>query len=405
MKRSKCWPIYIMLMFLTLSLQSCLDIGDNGNFQTKGMNNGTQIGINQTTQANFKGKLYFTLQHNLYTLDSQHNLTQLTRGMNVRDPAVSPDGKWIAFIATYKNYTDLMLMSTTGGQVKTLRSGNGTYIANPNSEFPKATYLWYAQPSWAADSKHLLFLSDLAKPYADAGVDAFLLDLQVFSIAIDDPTATPQVVAYATYGDGGNRDPSFRPGHADQIIYTHYQYDPKTNYKQLVQIYLEDPNAISNNPGKYRPGTSDVEVDPALALTPPEPDLVNFQPNFSPDGNAIAYIRRLDATHMGLFIMPVPTDPGQLIQDPNNPDTQKKALASYAKSVQIVSGEYISQPVWSADGKQIAYIGYSNNTFDIRLANIELDKKTGAYSLKGEPIQLTDTKGQLDAESRPFWTP
>jgi Tol biopolymer transport system component len=77
---------------------------------------------------------------------------------------------------------------------------------------------------------------------------------------------------------------------------------------------------------------------------------------------------------------------------------------SYPESSQIVTGLYVSQPVWSPDGKQIAYIGYTNQTFDIWLANVSRDPKTGRYSLKGSPIQLTNAGGHLDADSRPFWT-
>src|SRR5207247_7120532 len=135
------------------------------------------------------------------------------------------------------------------------------------------------QPSWKSDSKTLLFLSDLAKPYTNPGVDAFMLDLQVFAISIDNPTVKPQTVAVAIYGDGGNRDASFRPNHNDQVMYTKFQYD-QTQTKQIVQIMLEDGNAITNHPYQYHAGTG---PDPAVALTPSTPDLVNMQPIFSPD--------------------------------------------------------------------------------------------------------------------------
>jgi Tol biopolymer transport system component len=68
----------------------------------------------------------------------------------------------------------------------------------------------------------------------------------------------------------------------------------------------------------------------------------------------------------------------------------------------IVQGQFISQPIWSPDGKQIAYLFYSNNEFDIWLANVAADPKTGAYSMKGSPVPLTS--GGVDADSRPFWT-
>src|SRR5579875_3079781 len=92
MKFHKRWYIIFPLALLALSLQSCLGLGGGGsstssNFQTKSTANGTTIGINQTAQAVFKGKIYFTLNRNLYVLDGTRNVTQLTHGMDVRRPA------------------------------------------------------------------------------------------------------------------------------------------------------------------------------------------------------------------------------------------------------------------------------------------------------------------------------
>jgi dipeptidyl aminopeptidase/acylaminoacyl peptidase len=401
-----------LLALLTLSLQSCMGLGDNNtnnNFQSKSTGtNGNSIGI--SNQAVFKGKIYFTLNRNLYMLDGTRTLTQLTKGFDARDPAVSPDGKTLAFIVRYKNYSDLAIMPTAAGpdgkrKITVLRSGIGAYYPNPNSGIgaPYSTFVWYAQPAWQ-DNTHLAFLSDLGKSYIVPGVDAFQLDPQIFSISLNNPRIKrPQEVAYATYGDGGNRDPSYRPGHPNQIVYTNYQYQPPGNTQQLIQIYLEDVTAVANAPiGKYRSGVSGREFDPAVALTPAQADLANMNPAFSPDGNSIAYVRRQDATHMGMYVMPVAEG---VTENPNAPTTQKKALDPYNKSSQIVSGEYVSAPVWSPDGTQIAYVGYSNSVFNIWLANVTKDAKTGAYKMKGSPIQLTDAGGQLNADSRAFWAP
>lgn len=412
MKRLASWQTTILLIILALSVQGCLDI-DTGPFkkQTVG-NTNQQIGINTSEKAAFQGKIYFTLNRNLYVLDGQKNLTQLTRGIDVRDPAVSPDGKKIAFIRRDKNYSDLMLMDANGSNMRVLRSGKGAFVRNPYSEFPQATFLWYAQPDWSEDGKRMLFLSDLAKRYVNPGVDSFMLDLQVFAISLDNPgVARPQEVAYATYGDGGLRDPSYRPHHPDQIVYTSYKYD-NTNTRQVIQIMLEDPDAIARHPGRYRPGVSQIEVDPAVALTPDTPDLANMQPAFSPDGNTILYVRREDATHMSLYTMPVAEgvtgDPNNPNFNPNTPANQQKGLAPYNQSVRLLTKQYISGPVWSPDGTQIAYLAYNNNTFDLWLTTVVKDPKTGAYHLKPDTEQqLTSTEGQqlqVDGDSRPVWT-
>src|SRR5437660_2244533 len=114
MKFSKQWYTLLLLAVLMLSLQGCLGVGeDSSSFQNRGTDkNGQQIQINTASQAKFTGKIYFTLDRNLYVLDDNLNLIQVTQGIDVRDPTVSPDGKWVAFVQRYKYYSDLVYMST-----------------------------------------------------------------------------------------------------------------------------------------------------------------------------------------------------------------------------------------------------------------------------------------------------
>jgi Tol biopolymer transport system component len=243
----------------------------------------------------------------------------------------------------------------------------------------------------------LLFLSDLQKDFVwyrlgGAFKSSPFLDLQVFSIPFNNPSAQPQAIAYASYGDGGDRDPSYRPAHPNEIAYTHYAYD-QTGTQQVIQVFLADATAIANHPYTYSPVS-----DSGVPLTPGS--VQNIEPAFSPDGNAIVYVRRDTPNQMSLYIMPVPEG---VTADPNSPTVEQKALQPYNKSSHILSGQYVSQPVWSPDGKQIVYVSYNNSEFDLWLANISYNAKTGAYSLQGNPIQLTS--GGIDGDSRPFWTP
>ncbi len=204
-----------------------------------------------------------------------------------------------------------------------------------------------------------------------------------------------QDVAYAYYGDGGNSDPSYRPGHPNEIVYTHYAYDV-TQTQQVIQIFIEDANAIASHPKDYyHPG--EPGFDPGVAITSPKDE--NIEPAFSPDGNFIAYVRRRSPDEMGLYVMPVPEG---VTSDPNNPTVAQKALKDYTKSSLILKAEFVSQPVWSPDGKEIAYLTYTNNEFNIWLATVTFNAQTGKYSMKGSPVQLTD--GGISADSRPFWT-
>lgn len=395
------------LILLAFSLQSCLGLGsssttNSSDFNTTGAN-GSTIGINNTDQAIFKGKIYFTLNHNLYVLDGTRVPHQLTHGLTVMDPAVSPDGKWVAFIIRNTNYSDLAYMPVNGGAMHVVITGKGQFTTD-NGDVNN-NYYWFAQPTWSPDSKNLLFLSDLQKLFFWRNLggvfsNADFSDLQVFTLPIGKPTLVAkqvsdnvQAVAYASFGDGGDRDPIYRPHYNNQIAFTHYQYDT-TGTQQIIQIFLEDPNAIVNNPGVYSPVS-----DPGVAITPGDTNQQSMEPTFSPDGNYIAYVKRQNATSMGLYIMPVANN---VTQDPNNAAVDKAALQPFSKSVNILSRQYLSQPVWSPDGKQIVYMAYSNNVFDLWLANVALTK--GKYAVVGNPIQLTSANGMLDGDSRPFWS-
>ncbi|HXZ05974.1 MAG TPA: hypothetical protein VEH81_14160 [Ktedonobacteraceae bacterium] len=396
MKRFTSAGTLILLLSLSITLQGCLGIGGNTtpNGQTITTNsNGNQVSVVQNL---FKGKIFFTIDHNLWVTDGKNNTKEILAGGNIYDPAVSPNGKWIAISMQYKNSSDINYIPVGGGTRHDILSGNGSFYND--SGYIKSSSHWFAQPAWSADSTHLLFLSDIEKEdwYFTSGFNAPLLDLQVFSIPFNNPHTKPQDVAYASFGDGGDRDPSYRPGHPNEIVYTHYAYDAATRTQQVIQIFLEDANAIANHPGLYHPGLPG--YDPGIAITDPKDQ--NIQPSFSPDGNSIVYVRREASSQMGLYIMSVPEG---VTSNPNDPVVEQKALQPYKKSSHLLSGLYVSQPVWSPDGKQIAYIAYTNNEFDLWLANIAFNAKTGQYSLQGNPVQLTT--GGVDGNSRPFWTP
>ncbi len=394
------------LLLLSLSLQSCLGLGggatNSSDFKNTGSNG--SIGINSTDQAIFKGKIYFTLNHNLYMLDGTRVPHQLTHNLVVSDPVVSPDGKWIAFSTRYPNYSDIVYMSVNGGPIHTVITGKGEfYAANGDGT---NDYYWCVQPSWSPDSKNLLFLSDLQKQFYWRSLgglfsQAYFSDLQIFTLPIGHPmlvakyvSTTVQAVAYASFGDGGDRDTMYRPHHDDQIIFTHYEYD-QTGTQQIIQLFLENPNAIANNSGTYSPVN-----DPAVPLTPANTNQQSMEPAFSPDGTSIAYIQRQNSTSMGLYIMPVANN---VTNDPNNPAIEKAALLPFKKTALILSGQYVSDPIWSPDGKQIVYLSYSNNVFDLWLVTVKADK-TGKYKMVGAPVQLTSANGALDGDSRPFWS-
>lgn len=384
----------LLLALVALSVQGCLGFGGSTGKQIGKGTAGQQVSVKQDV---FKGKFYLTIGHNLYVVNGDGSSQVLVNTGNVYDPAVSPDGKSIAFIEKSKQYSNLCMVASTGGQVQVLLNGNGRFFYQ--GPFIHDSFHWYAQPEWSPDGSHLLFLSDIEKEdwYAYTP-NAPMLDLQVFSIPVSNPAVKPTDVAYASFGDGGNRDESYRPGHPDQIIYTHYAYDTATLTQQMIQLFMEDPTAISQHPNVYHPGLPGSSYDPGIAIT--DGKFEDLQPAFSPDGNAIAYAQRDSDTQMSLEVMPVPPD--NITQTPNDPNTEKLALQAYqTQSSKLMSSLYIMQPVWSPDGKQLAYIAYNSGSFDLWITNLNHNVKTGAYTVQGTPIQVTT--GGVDGAVRPVW--
>ena len=398
MKRYTPWSSLLLMLSLAFILQGCLGIGGNTtpNGTTITTNsNGNQVSVVQNL---FKGKIYFTIDHNLWVTDGKNNTREILAGGNISDPAVSPNGKWIVVSMRFKNSSDIDYIPVSGGTRHTLLSGSGSFYND--SGFIKSSSHWFAQPAWSPDSTHVIFLSDIAKRrfgWASLRGDfsnAPLLDLQVFSIPFSNAYSKPQDVAYASLGMGATAtqviDLTIPMKLCTRIMHMILQHAPSKSSR----LFLEDATAIANHPEYLtHPG-----YDPGIAIT--DPKVQNIQPAFSPDGNSIVYVRRESPSQMGLYIMPVPNG---VTSNPNDPKVMQQALLPYKKSSHILSGLYVSQPVWSPDGKQIAYIAYNNNEFDLWLANIAINAKTGQYSLQGNPVQLTT--GGIDGNSRPFWTP
>lgn len=161
-----------------------------------------------------------------------------------------------------------------------------------------------------------------------------------------------------------------------------------TNYKYGTYEYYNC---------KYYPGAPGGGYDPGIAVTPTSDEVI--QPAFSPDGSAVAYIKR-NATNMSLYVMQTPPD--NITDTPNSADTQTTALKSYSSTSQkLLDQQYISEPVWSSDGKQIAYIAYVGNEFDLWISTVKKDAN-GNYSVTGSAVQVTS--GGVDGEVRPVWT-
>ena len=107
MKRYTPLSSLLLMLALAFILQGCLGIGGNTtpNGTTITTNsNGNQVSVVQNL---VKGKIYFTIDHNLWVTDGKNNTREIMAGGNISDPAVSPNGKWIVVSLLFKNSSDI----------------------------------------------------------------------------------------------------------------------------------------------------------------------------------------------------------------------------------------------------------------------------------------------------------
>src|SRR5712691_2618016 len=126
MKRFTPFSTFLLLLCLAFILQGCLGIGGNTTHNGKSIttnSNGNQVSVVQNL---FKGTIYFTIDHNLWATDGKNNTREILAGGNISDPAVSPNGKWIAVSMRYKNSSDIAYIPVGGGKRRTLLSGGGS---------------------------------------------------------------------------------------------------------------------------------------------------------------------------------------------------------------------------------------------------------------------------------------
>src|SRR5215471_12725736 len=145
MKRFTSTGTLILLLSLSVILQGCLGIGGNttSNGQTITTNSsGNQVNVVQNL---FKGKIYFTIDHNLWVTDGKNNSREILGGGNIYDPAISPNGKWIVVSTLNKNSSDIAIMPLSGGSRHDLLSGSGSFYNDGG--FIKSTSHWFAQPA------------------------------------------------------------------------------------------------------------------------------------------------------------------------------------------------------------------------------------------------------------------
>ena len=249
----------------------------------------------------------------------------------VRDPELSPDGKWVAYTVTTadvekdKRNSDLWMVSWDGTQQVQLTS-------SPDNE---------SSPKWSPDGRYLAFLTSRGdEDDKKKGAQIWLLN-RAGGEAIKLTDIKGGVSDYAWSPDGkrlalavDDFDPNDEPEKKEgwkrktepPIVITRY------HFKEDASGYL--------GPQRTHLGVFDVEQKIFVTLTSGNFD--EEQPSWSPDGRLIAFVSNRNADPDRT------TDTNIYVMEPKAGATPRQ-LTTWA-------GSDGGHPAWSPDGKFIAYL-------------------------------------------------
>ncbi|HSO93799.1 MAG TPA: hypothetical protein VLS53_04935 [Candidatus Dormibacteraeota bacterium] len=299
------------------------------------------------------GHLYAVKGRKLYQF-SGSRVTAIPGATSVKDPAVTLDGARLAY-AQVDGPTAVIAVGQSDGQPM-------EKITPPSA--PEGM-LWAFQPAFSTDGRRLAYLSDSGK-HPSSPQDLWPNDLGIWTYDVVTRRSS-RLVAPVDY-TGGDSDPSFRPGTADQLIYVSYRYDgtPLQPVARLTWMSIETGRTVFLSPTPAR----------------------NLEPSFSPDGKLLAFIRG-GPQGDDLMVMPVAA----------SFTAQPSAYPS--DTATLMQAGMVAQPAWAPDGNSIAFLMLVKGSFDLYVLPITT---VGGVRATGPAVAITQGSF-FDADSRLAWSP
>ncbi len=295
------------------------------------------------------GRLYAVKGGTLYRFSGTQS-TALTRGIKVRDPAVTADGTRLAYAQLDGDGSTIVVSDPDIRESHPVTPATG-----PEGK------LWAFAPAFAPDGRSLAYLTDRGK------FDRKLCcapDLAVWRYDLVRPSY--RRLTQPNQFTGGDGDPTWRPGQEGQLLYTTYGYegDPAVSVARITWLSTASGRNLFLSPGGTR----------------------NFQAAWSPDGRSVAFIRAGSRAD-DLYVMSLP------------PTFQREPQPYPTESATLLQAGMIAHPVWAPDGSALAFLMLANGSFDLYLLPLLTD---GTLRPAGPPVALTRSSF-FDADSRLAW--
>jgi dipeptidyl aminopeptidase/acylaminoacyl peptidase len=300
-------------------------------------------------------------------------------------PAVSPDGKYVAFtvrrysLEKAKTWSEIWMMASDGSGLRQM-----TFAGHNDTN-----------PTFSPDGKRLLFVSDREDPKPQL----FLLSidggeprkLTSFSMGVADPRWSPDsrwiAVTARVYPDCGfdndcNRKISERMEEgslqvrvADGLLYRHWDSWREGRYSHILLVDAENGSIVKDiTPGLWDSPTFSLDADRGY--------------DFSPDSRELCYVSNHDpdpasSTNADLWIVSIDGDVGE----------------NTAVNITAANHGWDGSPMYSPDGRCIAYRSQATPGYESDLFRLAV------YDRRTESVRyLTDSVNYDNWVTNLTWT-
>jgi Tol biopolymer transport system component len=277
----------------------------------------TVQGDNTTLAASTDGVIAYTAGGVIYTVEAGGGPPKIivdrdNGGIN-RHPAVSPDGKRVAFSSSRDGNYAIYLVGIDGQGLQRLTVSYGDD----------------SEPAWSPDGSKIAFVrgyDGTSEGHANTSTCAS----KIYVIDVPNPVAGGVEVGteVSLTGGQGGTDPAWAPD-GTRIAFSSYR---DGNY----EIYTMAPDGsdvirLTN--------TAEAEAEPA----------------WSPDGLSIAYAAHLVRGQEGCGWIGTPISPGSIDPTEETPGIYIMYLGRNRRW-RVSGGNGVTDPTWSPDGSSIAYV-------------------------------------------------
>lgn len=262
-------------------------------------------------------------------------------------PAFSPDGSRIAYVARGNDYSDVLVADAAGAPVAQLTTNGSRQPINSLERIYESTWAFY--PAWAPSGDRLAVAAQPAPPAGDPAAE---YNLGLYELPVGDGAQTQ---IYAAEG-----------AHCGRSVYL-----PSGD----ALLFVRAGSGASGEQQIYRLERAGGAAEPVPGAPKP-----SYDPAVSRDGRWLAFAAR-DGARTDIFAM---------------------ALAGGGTPLRLSDMGAARAPAFSPDGRQIAFLAIApgEGGFDLWVADLTVDAGGGLRA--SAPRRLT-TGLSLDADSGLSW--